>query len=482
MTAPDNDCTATLQPDTPTDTGSRWRVVIAFHPDPSAVGRAVTVTPDAPLQLGRNATTELGDVVDDAHLSRKHARFEVDAQGVLQVLDSGSHNGTYLNGQRMEVARVRSGDVIGLGRLLLVVERALAPKTEGDDRSWAWRRCLESADTVAPRETSVLLWGASGVGKDVLVQRIHAASGADGALSTLRCGSFRDGAALDGGGLAVLNAARGGTLYLDGIDDASDALQASLLELLEHGRMHNATTGEVIRLPVRVVVSARSDPSGLSSVRADFLHRVAQWVIPVPPLRARPSDIAHLMHEFVRRYAGDEVHIHPELAFRLLRHPWPGNVRELEAVIERAVVERPTDGSVGEFAELDDILAQPWEPGVISTVSRAARSRQPFSIAVSGQWFVTPSGEKHDLARRKILVALLAALATARRDQPGVRLTVADLLTAAWPDDRFVGTAGANRVYVALATLRKLGLREVVIRSDGGYVLDPDAAVQLVDA
>ncbi|MEM6989895.1 MAG: sigma 54-interacting transcriptional regulator [Myxococcota bacterium] len=488
--APNTERTATFEPEDDPEPGLVWSLVVAHHADPARVGSTVTLDAEQTIDVGRGAQHFGPDVFDDEHLSREHVRFEVDANGGLQAIDNDSRNGTYLNGARIAMARVSSGDIIGAGRVLLLAERVaagFAPAASEDELlggSWAWSCCVGGADRAAARDTTVLLWGPTGTGKDRIARRIHARSGCTGDFVVLRCGSFGDNAAsvlLGEEGSGVLESARDGTLYLDGIDDAPDALQAALLELLEHGQLRRPDTGQTVPLPVRVIASARQDPRALVSVRKDFLHRVARWVVPVPPLSKRKSDVARLMNRFARRYAGDDARLHPELAFRLLRHPWPGNVRELEAVVERAVVERGDDALITEFAELDDILVEAHAPAAISTMSRAARPRQAWVVATSGRWFVTPEGEKQHLERRKILARLLGALISARRDRPGQRLTVADLLAAAWPDDRFVGTAGANRVYVALATLRKLGLRDVVVRTDGGYVIDPEARVQIIE-
>lgn len=492
-TFPDTERTASFDAGSDADPNSEWLIVVAYHRDVTRVGQSVRLGPGESLELGRGSEAFGLSGMNDEHLSRRHLRLTVDARGNLQAADDDSRNGSYLNGARIAMGRVSSGDVIGIGRLLLLAERvacgtpdeeAVADDDEDAGASQAWTRCVRAADRVAQRNTAVLVWGPTGAGKDRLARRIHHRSGCRGEFVVLRCGSFGENAAsvlLGEDGTSELEAARDGTLYLDGIDDAPEALQAALLELLEHGRLRRPDTGRTAPLTVRVIASAREDPRAVAGVRQDFLHRISGWVVPVVALRKRRTDVVRLMNVFARRYAGEGVGLHPELVFRLLRHPWPGNVRELEAVIERAVVERREESLIAEFPELDDILIDAREPAAISTMSRAPRARQAWVVAASGRWFVTPEGEKQHLERRKILARLLGALVAARRDRPGERLTVADLLAAAWPEDRFVGTAGANRVYVALATLRKLGLRDVVVRTDGGYVIDPEARVQIIE-
>ena len=82
---------------------------------------------------------------------------------------------------------------------------------------------------------------------------------------------------------------------------------------------------------------------------------------------------------------------------------------------------------------------------------------------------------------RRALARILAVLVAQRAASPGVPSSMSDLLAAGWPDERVIERAGANRVHVALTALRKLGLRELLLRRDDGYVLDPDADVRVAE-
>jgi hypothetical protein len=95
-----------------------------------------------------------------------------------------------------------------------------------------------------------------------------------------------------------------------------------------------------------------------------------------------------------------------------------------------------------------------------------------------GEWLETPNGMRHALGTRRPLRRLLVALAEARRDRAGAALTVEEMLQAGWPGEDPLPEAGHNRVYVAVSTLRKLGLGELLQRWDGGYRLDPDVQCQ----
>ena len=70
----------------------------------------------------------------------------------------------------------------------------------------------------------------------------------------------------------------------------------------------------------------------------------------------------------------------------------------------------------------------------------------------------------------------------ARRDEPGRALSVSDMLERAWTDEKLLARAGANRVYVAMTTLRKMGLRDLLVRTDSGYVLDPEVPLRIIEA
>jgi hypothetical protein len=93
----------------------------------------------------------------------------------------------------------------------------------------------------------------------------------------------------------------------------------------------------------------------------------------------------------------------------------------------------------------------------------------------------TPRGETFSLEKRRAVRLVLKRLVDERLARPGMSLTVDDLLAAGWPGERVLRDAGASRVYVALGTLRKLGMRDVIVSRDGGYHLDPLVQVLVVN-
>ncbi len=114
-------------------------------------------------------------------------------------------------------------------------------------------------------------------------------------------------------------------------------------------------------------------------------------------------------------------------------------------------------------------------------LSPQVRSETALVIGRDGRWLQTPGDEPKDLRRRKAMRFILVRLADEHRANPGAGLSLEVLLEAGWPGERVMPSAGANRVYVALTTLRKLGLRKVLLSQDDGYLIDPALPVERRD-
>jgi transcriptional regulator with GAF, ATPase, and Fis domain len=140
-----------------------------------------------------------------------------------------------------------------------------------------------------------------------------------------------------------IEAAHGGTLFLDEIGEMPLALQAKMLRFLESGELQRVGENETLRVDVRVVAAThqhlerRVQEGGF---RMDLYHRLAVFVLDVPPLRQRREDIAALCEHFLAELgrSSPRKRMSPELLARLMEHEWPGNVRELAHVLERAVI------------------------------------------------------------------------------------------------------------------------------------------------
>ncbi len=129
------------------------------------------------------------------------------------------------------------------------------------------------------------------------------------------------------------------------------------------------------------------------------------------------------------------------------------------------------------LADLDSAVA-PAEP--LPAEGSTARQHAALLIGKDGRWLQAPGGEAQDLRRRKAMRFILVRLADEHGANPGAGLPLETLLEAGWPGERVMPSAGANRVYVALTALRKLGLRAVLLSQDDGYLLDPALPIERV--
>ena len=457
-----------------------WWLCVAYSDDIANVGHRARVDIERGLTLGRGVDVLGPGVFDDSRVSRRHARIEPLAEaegGGLVLRDLGSHNGTRVGGRQVSRARLVAGDVIAIGRTLLVLCRAplrFSPRPYPgiDGCGFIHAQIAAAIDKVAQRSTTVILVGEPGSGKGHLAAEIHRRSGRPGPLVTVECGVFRGEQAFhrllghdERSGCFV--EARGGTLFLDGIDEADADFQRCALALVDRCE----SSGEV-----RVLASSLAELTSGGPVREELRARLVRWVVRLAPLRSRREDIPALARAFVERFAGRPIDLNFRLACALLHHDWPGNVRELEATIERVVIDADERAPLRLSAGARHLLGLDPPENAVAFLSEAT-----FSIAASGGWFRPPQGERVAIDHRPTLARLLGALAHQARSDPGEALSLHELLAAGWPDEEVIEAAGTNRVYVALTTLRKLGLRAALVRTRAGYLLDPGLDLHFVD-
>ncbi len=366
----DDTVTATLTPGRAVQTRSVGALFLAHHPRAELVGRVRVF--EEPLVLGRRGAA-WPEVLDDPHLSRNHAEFAVH-KGVITVRDLDSRNGTLVDGAAIRQRRLRPGEVVRIGSLLLVARPVPEDFTPiGDERMLgigpAMAAVRQQLDQVGSRGTSVLLLGEPGVGKEVVARELHRRSGRAGPFVAVDCGAVADGVlqselfghhrgAYSGAGSArrgLVRGAEGGTLFLDEIGNATASLQQALLRLLQEGEMRPVGADRSVQVDVRCVAATNANLTAMvaaGSFRQDLLDRLSRWVIEIPPLRDRIEDLPVLARHFARRHAARDLPPTAELSAALLGASWPGNVRQLDAVIERAVI---TAGQ-GSAMDLDDAL------------------------------------------------------------------------------------------------------------------------------
>jgi PAS domain S-box-containing protein len=218
---------------------------------------------------------------------------------------------------------------------------------------------------VAPTNTTVLIQGETGTGKELIARAIHNASQRrDRPLIKVDCASLpsqlieselfghEKGAFTHAFEKRIgrFELADGATLFLDEIGELPLELQAKLLRVLQDGEFERLGSSKTINTNVRVIAATNRDleaDARNKKFRMDLLYRLNVFTISLPPLRERKEDIGplveHMIHKLSRKLA-KRIQSIPSDALRQLReHPWPGNVRELENVIERAVIH--TQGS-----------------------------------------------------------------------------------------------------------------------------------------
>jgi DNA-binding NtrC family response regulator len=234
------------------------------------------------------------------------------------------------------------------------------------------RAILQRVQTIAVSDTSVLLVGETGVGKELFADYIHKTSPRRDrpfvkiALSAMphdlleselfghERGAFTNAIADKRG---LFEVAHTGSLFLDDIDDVRPEVQVKLLRVLEMQQVMRVGSSAPIPVDVRLISASKIDLEQLvvrNLFRADLFYRINVCPVAIPPLRERREDIPLLAEHFLRRFAPDKgLALTREAAQALCRHDWPGNVRELRNVMQRVAL----------FAE-DEIRPQDLPPEI----------------------------------------------------------------------------------------------------------------------
>lgn len=258
-----------------------------------------------------------------------------------------------------EQLRQSEQKVVRQQRRLQRLERGKGPHFF-EVHSPAFEQVIDLATRVAVYDSSVLITGESGVGKEVLARHIHRCSHRNsGPFIAVNCaalpetllaselfghkaGSFT-GAVHDRQGL--FEEANDGTIFLDEIGDISPSLQVQLLRVLQEREILRVGESRPRKVDVRVIAATNRDlvqAIGKGTFRDELYYRLRVIEIEIPPLRKRPEDILPLSRYFVERFAKKfkkpDVHLDAKCLNFLQAYAWPGNVRELENAMERAVV------------------------------------------------------------------------------------------------------------------------------------------------
>jgi formate hydrogenlyase transcriptional activator len=255
------------------------------------------------------------------------------------------------------------------------------------------RRILKQVETVAPTDSTVLIQGETGTGKELIARAIHSLSGRrERTMVKLNCAAIPTGlleSELFGhekgaftGAIAQrigrFELAHKGTIFLDEVGEIPLDLQPKLLRVLQEQEFERLGNTRTQRVDVRLIAATNRDLSQMvaeNRFRSDLFYRLNVFPITIPPLRERPEDIPVLVRFFANKFAGrmkKQIKTIPaEAVAALRRYHWPGNIRELENMIERAVI-------LSSGAELEISLSQlkaaaPIDATPISTLEDAER-------------------------------------------------------------------------------------------------------------
>jgi formate hydrogenlyase transcriptional activator len=227
------------------------------------------------------------------------------------------------------------------------------------------RHVVKQVEKVAPSDSTVLILGETGTGKELVARALHRRSKrTTRAFVRVNCAAIpqsliaselfgHEKGAFTGAlqrRLGRFEAADGGTLFLDEIGDLQMETQIALLRVLQEREFERVGSNHPIPVDVRLLAATNRDlPSAVTAgtFRQDLFYRLNVFPIAVPPLRERVEDIPLLVDYFVGRYAkgaGKNIrHIAKHTLEQLQAYPWPGNIRELQNVVERAVILTETD-------------------------------------------------------------------------------------------------------------------------------------------
>jgi NtrC-family two-component system response regulator AlgB len=260
-----------------------------------------------------------------------------------------------------------------------------------DSKSAVMDRLLETAQRVAASEATIMLIGESGSGKNVLARQIHRWSARrDQPFVVVNCTTLSEelleselfghvkgaftGAIKDKPGR--LEAANGGSVFLDEIADLSSALQSKFLRFVEEQTFERVGGGGSVRVDTRLIVASNRDLQAEVAAhrfRDDLFYRLNVIALRMPALRERPEDILALAERMLAMAASrnrrGKLHFSPDAALALTRHRWPGNVRELRNAVERAAILAQGDVITPDLlpdALFRDVPEAPGTPGSVS--------------------------------------------------------------------------------------------------------------------
>lgn len=304
--------------------------------------------------------------------------------------------------------------------------------------SAALKRVLDDARTVAPLDTTVLILGETGTGKEVIARAIHRMSARkDLSFIKMNCAAIPAGlleselfghekGAFTGAvnqKVGRLELADKGTLLLDEVGDLPLELQPKLLRVLQDGEFERLGSTHTIRVNIRLIAATNqnlADRMAEREFRSDLYYRLSVFPIRLPALRDRPNDIPLFVRRFVEKYArrmNKSIETIPtETMNALVSWGWPGNVRELENFIERSVILSAGPTLNAPLEELAPVSVES-QPDTIQSVRREHIVR---TLRETGGVLGGPHGAAARLAMKRTTLQSLIRRLGIPREQEGI--------------------------------------------------------------
>ncbi len=336
-------------------------------------GREFVVTSDT-FTMGSGRTNDL--MLEDSTVSRRHCEIQLIPEG-YSIRDLGSTNGTYVQGVRIKSAFLDEGTEFQLGSTRLVfcpLQEMMEYKLSNEEafgkllgRSVPMRRVFYVAERFAKTDSTIMIEGETGTGKEVLAEEIHRHSTrSDKPFIVIDCASlakdlvaselFGHGKGAFTGAITdrvgAFEHAEGGTVFLDEIGDLTPELQPQLLRVIEKREVKRVGSNTIRKINVRIISATNKklqNEVNSGNFREDLYFRLSVINMELPPLRKRKDDIAMLAEAFLKEFIGSKAPLEvaniDEAARAFRNHDWPGNVRELRNLVEIAShsEQRPID-------------------------------------------------------------------------------------------------------------------------------------------
>ncbi len=315
------------------------------------------------FQVGARESCDL--CLSDRKVSGHHFEILLDERG-YRLRDLESTNGTFVAGIRVRDAYLNPSSLVAVGETRIrfealessaPVELSSRERVVGMvGRSAGMRALFARLERIANTDTTVLITGETGTGKELVAEALHEESArAGGPFVIVDCGSLSENlveselfgherGAFTGAGARRIGAferANGGTVFLDEVGELPLELQPKLLRVLEAREIRRVGGREIIPVDIRVVAASNRDLAvemNRGRFREDLYYRLSVVRVRVPSLRERREDIPLLVQHILEELpGGNRLELRPETLDALSQHDYPGNVRELRNVVERAL-------------------------------------------------------------------------------------------------------------------------------------------------